>query len=237
MNALKIIKDTKNLIRLISKSGKTISNKKVKEEAERWVADYYRDLSNNLSSFPKAIKALKYLIKSVNNQRLVRKKWLKNLGIIKKTLKSLTLFESKSAIKEVGGLEYSFYRLHPKILKVSKKLFRDEHYPQAVEEAFKKVIKEVKQIVKNKTGRELDGDSLMNHAFGCDTQTPIIKFNSLQTREEKDEQRGIMYLFKGIVGIRNRKAHDNVNLSNPYRAFEYLALASLLMRLLDKYAK
>ncbi len=129
------------------------------------------------------------------------------------------------------------YDLHNEIKSVSQKLMEDKHYPQAVEEAFKRVIKEVKEIVKDKTGRELDGDSLMNFAFGCERQKPVIKFNSLQTREEKDEQKGIMCLFKGIVGIRNRKAHENVNLDDPQRAFEYLALASLLMRLLDEYGK
>jgi hypothetical protein len=46
-----------------------------------------------------------------------------------------------------------------------------------------------------------------------------------------------MFLFKGIVGIRNRKAHENIILDDPYRAIEYLTLASLLMRLLDEYAK
>ena len=46
-----------------------------------------------------------------------------------------------------------------------------------------------------------------------------------------------MFLFKGIVGIRNRKAHDTVSLNNPEKAIEYLALASLLLRLLDEYSK
>jgi uncharacterized protein (TIGR02391 family) len=70
----------------------------------------------------------------------------------------------------------------------------------------------------------------MGHAFGS---SPKIKFNSLATREEKEEQKGIMLLFKGIVGIRNRKAHDNVILDDPVRAMEYLSLTSLLMRLLE----
>ncbi len=65
----------------------------------------------------------------------------------------------------------------------------------------------------------------------------ISKFFNLQTQEEKGEQKGIMFLFKGIVGIRNRKAHENVILDDPYKAIEYLALASLLMRLLDEYEK
>jgi uncharacterized protein (TIGR02391 family) len=129
------------------------------------------------------------------------------------------------------------YDLHPLIKEVSKKRFEDGHYADAVEAAFKEVIKRVKEYIKNKTGENLDGDRAMNRAFGFENQKPLIKFNNLKTEEEKDEQRGIMFLFKGIVGIRNRKAHENVILDDPYRAIEYLALASLLMRLLDEYAK
>ena len=75
----------------------------------------------------------------------------------------------------------------------------------------------------------------MNKAFGFENQTPLIKFNNLLTDEEKDEQKGIMNLFKGIVGIRNRKAHENVILDNSVRALEYIFLASLLMNLLDEH--
>jgi hypothetical protein len=71
------------------------------------------------------------------------------------------------------------------------------------------------------------------HTFGVDNRMLPIKLNPLSTPEEKDEQRGVIYLFVGIVGIRNRKAHDNVILDSPERAVEYLGLASLLMRLLD----
>ena len=125
------------------------------------------------------------------------------------------------------------YDFHPMIKNVSDKLFKDGHYSQAVEEAFKRVIKEVKIIYQNITGVTLDGDPLMNKAFGCTNQTPVIKFNNLETDADKDEQTGIMCLFKGIVGIRNKKTHDNVILSDPNRAIEYLGLGSLLIRLLE----
>ena len=129
------------------------------------------------------------------------------------------------------------YDLHPSIKEVSQKRFESGHYPDAVEAALKEVIKRVKEYIKVKVRKNLDGDQAMNRAFGFEKQTSLIKFNNLQTQEEKDEQRGIMFLFKGIVGIRNRKAHENVILEDSYKAVEYLALASLLMRLLDEYAK
>ena len=75
----------------------------------------------------------------------------------------------------------------------------------------------------------------MVKVFGCENQVPIIKFNNLSNLEEKDEQKGIMYLYKGIVGIRNRKTHDNVTLEDSNRAIEYLTLASLLINLFEEY--
>ena len=125
------------------------------------------------------------------------------------------------------------YDFHTKIKKVSDELFKNGHYAQAVEEAFKRVIKEVKVIYQNDTEKVLDGDNLMNKAFGCANRIPTIKFNNLDTKEDKNEQAGIMHLFKGIVGIRNKKAHDNVILNDPSRAIEYLGLGSLLIRLLE----
>jgi uncharacterized protein (TIGR02391 family) len=133
-----------------------------------------------------------------------------------------------------GARPLGTYQLHQEIAKVSSKLFEDGHFAQAVEEAFKRVINEVKAHMVRK-GQDIpaSADSLMGHAFGIDNRVPHIKFNTLTTTEEEDEQRGILYLFKGIVGIRNRKAHQNVILDSPERAAEYLGLASLLMRLLD----
>jgi len=133
-----------------------------------------------------------------------------------------------------GAKPLGTYRLHPEIDKVSRRLLEDGHLAQAVEEAFKRVINEVKaHMVRKNQGTYDGGDSLVGHAFGIENRTPHIKFNSLSNTEERDEQKGIMFLFKGIVGIRNRKAHDNVILDSPDRAVEYLGLASLLMRLLD----
>ena len=121
------------------------------------------------------------------------------------------------------------YDFHPAIQQVSGQLLRDGHYKQAAFEAYVRVLEEVKQ----RSGLALDGDQLVNRAFGIDSQTPMIQFNSLQTAAEKDEQKGILFLFKGVVGLRNAKAHSNRLFNDPYRAHEYLAIASLLMRLME----
>jgi len=135
----------------------------------------------------------------------------------------------KDLAPPVAGVPAAEYRFHPEIEQVSGPLFRDGHYKQAALEAYILVIDRLKQA----SGLPDDGDRLMNRAFGCDNQDPIIRFNSLQTEAEQDEQRGIMYLFKGIVGLRNSKAHSNRLFNDPFRAQEYLAMASLLLRLLE----
>jgi uncharacterized protein (TIGR02391 family) len=121
------------------------------------------------------------------------------------------------------------YALHPEIEKVSGELLRDAYFKQAALEAYIRVIDQVK----TKSGLPFDGDPLMNQAFGSDGRIPVLAFNSLRTDSERDEQKGIMFLFKGIVGLRNAKAHSNTLFDDPSRAHEYLALASLLMRLLE----
>jgi len=143
----------------------------------------------------------------------------------------LHTWETVNRIKQQTNLWES---IHPKIEIVAHGRYSSNQYADAVEAAFKEVIKRVKDHVRAKTNTRLDGDRAVNRAFGFENQEPLLKFNSLNGDEEKDEQRGILNLFKGIVGIRNRKAHENVVLNDPRKAFEYITLASLLMRLLDQ---
>jgi len=120
--------------------------------------------------------------------------------------------------------------LHPKITKVSKKLFADTHYALAIFEAFKAV----NNAVKKKSGiKDKDGQALMGYVFN--EERPIIRLNSLKTQSDKDEQNGFKLLYMGaMTGIRNPKAHDHIIQSDPSRTLKYLALASLLMEKIDK---
>jgi uncharacterized protein (TIGR02391 family) len=133
-------------------------------------------------------------------------------------------------------IAFDQYSFHSEIERVSGDLYRAGHYKQAALEAYVRVIEEVKIRAGHPTdqgGRSLDGDKVMNRAFGCENNTPIIQFNGLRTDAERAEQRGFMNLFKGIVGLRNAKAHSNRLFDDPRRAHEYLALASVLMRMLE----
>jgi uncharacterized protein (TIGR02391 family) len=145
-------------------------------------------------------------------------------ALLEAFVKQLELLAPPAATGATG--QYGF---HAEIERVSGDLYRDGHYKQAALEAYIRVIDEVRA----RSGLDLDGDRLMNSVFGCDNQAPVIQFNDLRANADRDEQRGFMYLFKGIVGLRNLKAHTNRLFNDPYRAHDYLALASLLMRVLE----
>jgi uncharacterized protein (TIGR02391 family) len=146
----------------------------------------------------------------------------------------------KHPITSVSGQRtelFARYDLHPRIKEVAFQQFEHNDFKGAIQNALVEVIDQVKIKTgrpKDANGRDLDGDNLMNHVFGCDNQRPKIKFNSLKTSLEKAEQRGLMNLYKGIVGVRDRKAHLNFIQRDPLKTIEYLSLASLLMRLLDE---
>lgn len=131
--------------------------------------------------------------------------------------------------------DYFWEEIHKDIKQVSYDRYRSGHYADSVEASFKEVIKRVKDYVNVKTEGHFEGDRAMNRAFGFENQEPLIKFNELSSDEERDEQRGILNLYKGVVGIRNRKAHENIVLNDKLRALEYLALASLLLRLFEEF--
>ncbi len=137
---------------------------------------------------------------------------------------------------ELYKKQIDFFRLlqiHPEIEKVSKKLFLDKHFSQAIFEAFKKV----NNLVKQKSGRkDLDGKSLMQHVFSVNN--PTLKFNGLSSQSDKDEQEGFMNIYAGsILGIRNPKGHENIIQKDIYLTLEYLTLASLLCKKLEEAKK
>ena len=74
-------------------------------------------------------------------------------------------------------------------------------------------------------GISADGDTLIDKAFGFDEQIPVIQFNSMESESHRECQRGTMYLFKGIIGLCNSKAHRDRLFDDPHRTHEYLALA------------
>jgi uncharacterized protein (TIGR02391 family) len=113
--------------------------------------------------------------------------------------------------------------LHPRILKVSKKLFEDDHPWDAVYAAAKALV----IYVKERSGcNDRDGADLVRFVFS--RKDPILAFNNLVTPTEQDEQEGMMHLFEGaVLGIRNPGSHS-FPAGPRERAIEYIILLSLL---------
>jgi hypothetical protein len=86
------------------------------------------------------------------------------------------------------------YTFHAEIEQVCGDLYRNGHFREAVSNSFIQLI----EAVKRKSALLLDGDDLMNKAFGCDkSRPPIVQLNNLASDADFDEQRGFMFLFKG----------------------------------------
>lgn len=127
------------------------------------------------------------------------------------------------AMRAYEGLD-----LHPEIARAASRLFKDEHYANAIEAA----VKALNGIVRLRSGLEIDGTSLMERAFS--PANPILRFNQLRDQSDKDEQKGYMMLFSGAVsGLRNPRAHAFVK-DEPERALEFIAFVSLLAKLVDE---
>lgn len=128
--------------------------------------------------------------------------------------------------------QLSWHDIHPKIVSVARSRFESRHYADSAEAALKEVNNSVKEIVKRRTGNELDGATLMRTAFS--PKNPIIVLDNLSTESGQNIQLGYMDIFAGaMTGIRNPKAHDNLNITDK-RAIHFIYLASLLMYKIDE---
>lgn len=122
--------------------------------------------------------------------------------------------------------------LHPHVFAASKSRFESGHYADAVEASLKALNNAVKRIYQSRTNDEFDGVKLMRKAFS--PQNPVIVLDDLGTETGKNIQQGYMELFAGsMAGVRNPKAHDNLEISRE-RTIHFLFLASLLFFKLDE---
>ena len=114
----------------------------------------------------------------------------------------------------------------PELREVSRQLFVDGHYAQAVEEAFKYL----NNLVKRRSGLDADGSALMSKAFSLNK--PYLKLSDLRTQSKKDQQLGYMQILQGcMTGVRNPRAHEHRYLDDPRNALELLGICNHLTRM------
>lgn len=148
--------------------------------------------------------------------------------VIPETLRMLERVDA-----DAGPAPDSFWDfVHPRIKAIAKPRFEAGFYADSVEAALKEVNSAVKQLVLASTGRELDGAGLMTTAFSL--TNPLVKLDDLSTETGRNIQQGYMQIFAGaMTGIRNPKAHANIQPDRP-RTIHLLVLASLLLSRLDE---
>ncbi|HEX3783668.1 MAG TPA: TIGR02391 family protein [Pseudonocardiaceae bacterium] len=119
--------------------------------------------------------------------------------------------------------------LHPLIKDVAEGLYRNEHRSEAVFAAMKAVNNRVKDL----SGLDSDGASLMGTAFSAGK--PRLRTADLSTETGRNIQDGVRFLLMGAMqALRNPGAHEPFPSMSDEEAFDQLGLASLLMRRLDQ---
>jgi uncharacterized protein (TIGR02391 family) len=121
--------------------------------------------------------------------------------------------------------------VHPDVLAFCRaELMVDDHFHAVLE-----AVKSVADKMRSRTGLTDDGSGLVDRALGGDL--PMLAINSLQTQDEKSEQRGFANLVRGVMGMfRNTTAHaPRIHWAMSREdAEDLLSMVSLIHRRLDK---
>lgn len=96
-------------------------------------------------------------------------------------------------------------KINSKIWSAVRKNFEARNFSEAILDG----IHYLSNLLREKTGLESDGQSLVGQAFGGNQ--PLIKVNSLQTDSEINIQKGLEQILRGIYqAIRNPRSHDRL---------------------------
>lgn len=158
------------------------------------------------------------------NARLRAKTYFRNLKKCRNLLIGILGFlESKKMSNTEKPIStQALGNLHKNVKQKCSKLYTDGHYPEAVEKSFKVVRDRLRELTTYETGSEAFGKGGL-----------YIKGASAEN-VDSDFQSAVKFLTMAIDRFRNEKSHtSDGNINDPVRAYEYLTLSSLAMRLLD----
>jgi uncharacterized protein (TIGR02391 family) len=151
-------------------------------------------------------------------------------------LRAVTAVSTLSEAEERAGrlrTELRRRNVHADVLAFCRAELLQSNYFHAVFEATKSVADKIR----TRSGLTGDGSELVDQAFGMGkVGMPFLAFNSLQTKTEQSEHKGLTNLMKGMFGtFRNVTAHAP-KITWPISeqdALDLLTIASLLHRRLD----
>ncbi len=119
--------------------------------------------------------------------------------------------------------------LHPAIVDSSWGQYRNGHLRDSVLNAVIAVF----DMIRARTGLQLDGKDLVGQAFGMDKGKLV--FSEVVTETGRNDQKGFHQIYEGIyTGVRNVKAHSLTHDLNEQKAAQYLVTLSLLARRVDE---
>ncbi len=125
--------------------------------------------------------------------------------------------------------------IHPKIKRVSEKLYKDGNYANAACDAFIEINDRVKKLFmlrKPNVTNVPDGQDLMNKVFS--DNDPVIEACDRSTDTGKNIHKGLRFMLAGaMAALRNPKAHANIQIDRE-EAMRRLIFASLLMQKIDE---
>ncbi|MDF3283240.1 TIGR02391 family protein [Gordonia sp. N1V] len=142
-------------------------------------------------------------------------------------MKEVDMADNVESAAQPSGLP----QLHRLIVSSSGALFANGHYDEAVFKAYRAVEDRVKRL----SGKSEIGKRLMTYVFNENAPTLDVISPNADEDQGADEREGFKFLFMGSAqGLRNPRGHGG-DLDTPEdEAVEMLALASLLMRALDR---
>ena len=187
----------------------------------------------NLLAADLGIPVYKILSKSELSRLRELQKTRKVTPSLRKETKEETSIKTRSKETPITPNKlYDLLRFHPRIVEASKSQFKSGNYSDAIFNAFRCI----EILAKQKSGLKGRGADLMHKVFS--EKSPIIKLNKMQEDYDIDEQTGFRFIYAGVMmGIRNPKAHAEVQQKDPYKTLEYISLASLLAKRLEEGEK
>lgn len=109
-----------------------------------------------------------------------------------------------------------------------KRNYNSENYTNAILDS----IQFIGDIIREKSGLESDGNTLIGISFGG--VNPKIKLNKLSTDSEKNVQKGIESILRGLYSAyRNPRSHSKIE-DTEEEAFEIIIFINHLLKLIDK---
>lgn len=99
-------------------------------------------------------------------------------------------------------------RIKPELWASLERSYSSGNYTHAIQDAMSFVT----DTIRDKSGLDGDGDSLVGQALGFGkNKRPKLMINRFQTQTEKDMQRGIMLVLKGLYAlVRNPRSHERI---------------------------